>query len=117
MTVVRSCIHLLAADGGAQSIATIPLDPPSIDTIVDPDEPEIILLIDSHHFVDTRGFCSLRKIKTVDEFLETMDEIQNQFHESDIAYENKRVLLYKAQSLDFVPSIYYVRERMDRPLA
>ena len=26
VTVVRSCIHLFAADGGAQSIATIPLD-------------------------------------------------------------------------------------------
>ncbi|GAB5557462.1 MAG: hypothetical protein SchgKO_16750 [Schleiferiaceae bacterium] len=99
-----------------EKVIRIPLDPPSIDTLVDPDEPEIILLIDSYHFVDTRGFCSLRKIKTIDEFLETMDEIQNQFHESEIAYENKKVLLYKAQSLDWVPSIYDVRERLDRPL-
>lgn len=26
VTIVRSCIHIFAADGGAQSIATIPLD-------------------------------------------------------------------------------------------
>jgi len=26
VTIIRSCIHIIAADGGAQSIATIPLD-------------------------------------------------------------------------------------------
>ena len=26
VTIARSCIHIFAADGGAQSIATIPLD-------------------------------------------------------------------------------------------
>ena len=26
ITIVRSCVHIFSADGGAQSIATIPLD-------------------------------------------------------------------------------------------
>ncbi|MCL2548283.1 MAG: hypothetical protein FWE76_03860 [Symbiobacteriaceae bacterium] len=37
VTIIRSCIHILAPDGGAQSIATIPLDsysPPAAAAVV-----------------------------------------------------------------------------------
>lgn len=79
---------------------SVPLNKTLYDTVRDPDDPSVIVLIDMRDHVAINGVPVLRRAKTPDEVLESLGKIEQYFESNNHTIHREWVEMYTENSFD-----------------